>query len=96
MPAPIHPIHLPAHPIHLFITRSGAHRRARSAGGRGIESGDRARARGKARSVELLKICQERLPAYKVPKSVDFVESLPHTQVGKVNKIRVREMFLRL
>jgi non-ribosomal peptide synthetase component E (peptide arylation enzyme) len=27
---------------------------------------------------------------------VDFVESLPHTEVGKVNKIQVREMFLRL
>jgi len=39
-------------------------------------------------SVELLKFCQERLPAYRVPKSVDFVESLPHTEVGKVNKIQ--------
>ena len=38
--------------------------------------------------------CRERLSAYKVPKSVDFVESLPHTEVGKVNKVKVREMFL--
>jgi len=39
-------------------------------------------------SVELLSFCKERLSAYKVPKSVDFVESLPHTEVGKVNKIQ--------
>ena len=46
--------------------------------------------------VELLSLCKERLVAYKVPKSVEFVESLPHTEVGKVNKVQVREMFLRL
>ncbi len=39
-------------------------------------------------SVELLKFCQERLPGYKVPKSVDFVESLPHMEVCKVNMIQ--------
>ena len=37
--------------------------------------------------------CKERLSAYKVPKTVTFVESLPHTEVGKVNKVKVREMF---
>jgi acyl-CoA synthetase (AMP-forming)/AMP-acid ligase II len=51
---------------------------------------------GKLDSVELLRFCKERLAAYKVPKSVDFVESLPHTEVGKVNKVQVREMILRL
>jgi fatty-acyl-CoA synthase/long-chain acyl-CoA synthetase len=50
---------------------------------------------GKLDGVELLSFCKERLSAYKVPKSVDFVESLPHTEVGKVNKVQVREMFLR-
>jgi acyl-CoA synthetase (AMP-forming)/AMP-acid ligase II len=50
----------------------------------------------KLNSVELLSFCKARLSAYKVPKSVDFVESLPHTEVGKVNKIQAREMFLRL
>ena len=50
---------------------------------------------GKLDSVELLNFCKERLSAYKVPKSVDFVESLPHTEVGKVNKVQVREMILR-
>jgi fatty-acyl-CoA synthase/long-chain acyl-CoA synthetase len=42
----------------------------------------------------LQQFCKERLSAYKVPKSVDFVESLPHTEVGKVNKVKVREMIL--
>ncbi len=43
---------------------------------------------------ELQKFCKERLSSYKVPKSVDFVASLPHTEVGKVNKVKVREMSL--
>ncbi len=42
---------------------------------------------------QLQQFCKERLSAYKVPKSVAFVESLPHTEVGKVNKVKVREMF---
>lgn len=48
----------------------------------------------KATGAELMQFCKERLSAYKVPKSVDFVEALPHTEVGKVNKVKVREMFL--
>lgn len=47
----------------------------------------------KMQSAELLSYCKERLSAYKVPKTVDFVESLPHTEVGKVNKVKIREMF---
>jgi long-chain acyl-CoA synthetase len=43
---------------------------------------------------ELQQFCKERLSSYKVPKSVEFVESLPHTEVGKVNKVKVREMFV--
>ena len=42
---------------------------------------------------ELQQFCKDRLSSYKVPKSVDFVSSLPHTEVGKVNKVKVREMF---
>jgi acyl-CoA synthetase (AMP-forming)/AMP-acid ligase II len=45
-------------------------------------------------SEEMLRFCKDRLSSYKVPKSVEFVESLPHTEVGKVNKVKVREMFL--
>lgn len=47
----------------------------------------------KLHSGELLSFCKEKLSAYKVPKSVEFVEALPHTEVGKVNKVKVREMF---
>jgi acyl-CoA synthetase (AMP-forming)/AMP-acid ligase II len=47
-------------------------------------------------SVELLRFCKEPRSAYKEPKSVEFVESLPNTEVGKVNKVQGREMILRL
>lgn len=39
---------------------------------------------------ELLSYCRERLAAYKVPKSVDFVASLPHTELGKVAKEKLK------
>jgi acyl-CoA synthetase (AMP-forming)/AMP-acid ligase II len=42
----------------------------------------------------LLGFCKERLSAYKVPKSVEFRASLPHTEVGKVNKVKLRELIL--
>jgi fatty-acyl-CoA synthase len=43
---------------------------------------------------ELLGFCKERLSAYKVPKSVELRASLPHTEVGKVNKVKLKEMML--
>jgi acyl-CoA synthetase (AMP-forming)/AMP-acid ligase II len=43
---------------------------------------------------ELMRFCKERLSSYKVPKSVVFVLSLPHTEIGKVNKVKVKEMIL--
>ena len=43
---------------------------------------------------ELLGFCKERLSAYKVPKSVEFRASLPHTEVGKVNKVKLKELIL--
>ena len=42
----------------------------------------------------LLQFCKEQLASYKVPKSVDIVSSLPHTEIGKVNKIKLKEMIL--
>jgi acyl-CoA synthetase (AMP-forming)/AMP-acid ligase II len=47
----------------------------------------------KVTEAELIDHCKARLAPYKVPKSVAIVASLPHTEVGKVNKIKVREMF---
>jgi len=43
---------------------------------------------------ELLAFCKERLSAYKVPKSVEFRDSLPHTEVGKVNKVKLKELIV--
>ncbi len=45
------------------------------------------------RGEELIPFCRERLAAYKVPKSVDIVSSLPHTELGKVAKDKIKEMF---
>jgi acyl-CoA synthetase (AMP-forming)/AMP-acid ligase II len=43
---------------------------------------------------ELIAFCKARLAAYKVPKSVDIPNSLPHTEVGKVNKVKLKEIIL--
>ena len=43
---------------------------------------------------ELVHFCRERLSGYKVPKGVELRDSLPHTEVGKVNKVKLREMIL--
>jgi len=53
------------------------------------------KSRAKLNSGELLRFCQERPSAYLAPKSVDFAESPPHMEAGKVIKVQVREMFLR-
>jgi acyl-CoA synthetase (AMP-forming)/AMP-acid ligase II len=41
----------------------------------------------------LLGWCRERLAAYKVPKSIDFVESLPLVPSGKISKKELRERY---
>src|ERR1051325_1587402 len=46
------------------------------------------------RETELIVFCKERLAAYKAPKTVQFMDSLPHTEVGKVNKVKVKELIL--
>lgn len=45
---------------------------------------------------ELIAFCKERLAGYKVPKSLEFVATLPHTETGKVNKEKLKEMILRV
>jgi fatty-acyl-CoA synthase len=42
----------------------------------------------------LVAFCKELLSPYKVPKSVEFRDALPHTEVGKVNKVKLRELIL--
>jgi fatty-acyl-CoA synthase len=53
-----------------------------------------ARAESMLDAERLLAFCKERLSAYKVPKSVEFRASLPHTEIGKVNKVKLRELVL--
>lgn len=43
--------------------------------------------------VEIITHCKEFLAGYKVPKSVNFVEEIPLTAVGKVDKVAIREKF---
>ena len=38
---------------------------------------------------ELIAYCKERLSAYKVPKSVEFRASLPHTEIGKIKQSQI-------
>ncbi len=42
---------------------------------------------------DLIRFCKERLAPYKVPKSVEIVDSLPHTELGKVAKDLLRKRF---
>lgn len=44
---------------------------------------------------ELLQFCRSRLTPYKVPRSIEFRESLPKTQVGKILKRTLLEEELR-
>ena len=41
---------------------------------------------------EVISYCKEKLAAYKVPKSVEFMEDLPKSTVGKVLRRELREM----
>lgn len=42
---------------------------------------------------EIIKLCKDDLASYKKPKSVDFVESLPKTAIGKIQRRLVKEKF---
>ena len=53
-----------------------------------IESADR---RAPASVDELQRHCRERLTAYKVPKSYEFVDRLPRTEAGKINRSALTE-----
>ena len=41
---------------------------------------------------ELLAFCRENLTAYKVPRSIEFLEALPKTNVGKILRKDLRDM----
>src|ERR1044071_1077127 len=42
----------------------------------------------------LIQFCKERLSAYKIPKSVEFRDALPYTEIGKLNKLKLKEMII--
>jgi acyl-CoA synthetase (AMP-forming)/AMP-acid ligase II len=42
---------------------------------------------------DLVRYCRERLAAYKVPKSIDFVDSFPLVPTGKVSKKDLRSRY---
>jgi long-chain acyl-CoA synthetase len=41
---------------------------------------------------ELMNYCREHLAPYKVPKIVEFIDALPKTAVGKVDRKALRAM----
>jgi long-chain acyl-CoA synthetase len=43
---------------------------------------------------EIIEHCRRRLPNFKCPESVDFLDALPHTSSGKVIKRKLKEMAL--
>lgn len=45
---------------------------------------------------EMISFCRERLPRFMVPKTVVFMESLPKTSTGKIQKFLLREMAKKL
>jgi long-chain acyl-CoA synthetase len=40
---------------------------------------------------EIIAFCKEKLAAYKIPKAVEFRESIPKTAVGKILRKILRE-----
>jgi fatty-acyl-CoA synthase len=42
---------------------------------------------------ELIAFCRDRLAHFKCPRSVEFLEELPRTATGKLQKFRLREMY---
>jgi fatty-acyl-CoA synthase len=52
-----------------------------------------AKAGAKLTENELIEFCRGKLAHYKCPKSVDFVDSLPRTATGKVQKSVIRERY---
>jgi acyl-coenzyme A synthetase/AMP-(fatty) acid ligase len=47
-----------------------------------------------ALEAELLAHLRERIAHYKVPRSIDFVDDLPRTETGKLQKHKLRERYL--
>jgi acyl-CoA synthetase (AMP-forming)/AMP-acid ligase II len=48
---------------------------------------------GEVTSVELIAHCRQSLAGYKCPKRVEFVDQLPRTATGKLQKFKLREPY---
>lgn len=48
---------------------------------------------GEVSGEDLIKHCRQRIAGFKCPKRIDFVESLPYTATGKLQKFKLREPF---
>jgi long-chain acyl-CoA synthetase len=48
---------------------------------------------GKITEEEIIELCRQNLPSHAVPKSIDFVESLPKTPSGKVVRYALSEKY---
>jgi acyl-CoA synthetase (AMP-forming)/AMP-acid ligase II len=45
------------------------------------------------REENIIQFCKERIEGFKCPKSVDFVDALPKSTVGKILKKELREKY---
>ncbi len=44
-------------------------------------------------AAELIELCRERLAHYKCPRTVDFIDTLPRHDNGKIYKRRLKERY---
>ena len=56
-----------------------------------VEMSDQGEATGgDALMAKILTFCQENMAAYKIPKAIHFVDTIPLTAVGKIDKKQLR------
>ena len=48
---------------------------------------------GEATEAELIAFCRDRLAHFKCPTQIRFVDALPRTATGKLQKFKLREAF---
>jgi 2-aminobenzoate-CoA ligase len=46
---------------------------------------------GDTKAGELIAFCKARIAPFKAPREIEFVEALPRTQTGKVQRFKLRE-----
>ena len=85
---------LGGHPLVADVAVIGVPERGVRRGGQGDRRAERRRRRRRrAAPTTLVAHCREHLAGYKVPRSFDFVDELPRTGTGKIQKAKLREPF---